>query len=402
MNTMRRGGQKQRSGFSTPNVDSEHVRKQHAERDRLNSEFDEMMARLGGGSTDSQSAGGAETKAPKAAAPAAEPATQHRGVTPEGTARVEDAPQRAMAIQGSSSPSPRPRVPGSIETDPVRADTERRMEEARARREFTCACVISTAQVLAHGVEACRFICVRPESPSLYADSQCIRCYGHGFTPSWLERRAEPAGAATNTPPPGVALANLERRAKHHRGSPPDGAREIPGFPTYFVTNAGEVYRGSLRLAEFETPGGLRAVRIVAADGTHTSRTVERLLHDVWGIGEKPKKRTRKIRTGRCPWLDGCSDPSAPIKNGTHRATPREIADFCAKHRHVLRVSPPQRDRHGIPHTLSYDVRISVGSRARAIATPGPIDGNAARLLLELIDSAGGIERVRELAGGAS
>jgi hypothetical protein len=91
---------RQRSGFSIPKIDSAHIAAQHAKRDAANDEF---MARMFG-STDSQSAGGAETKAPIATAPAVEPGTQHRGVTPEGTARVEDEPHEVMASKGVRLP----------------------------------------------------------------------------------------------------------------------------------------------------------------------------------------------------------------------------------------------------------------------------------------------------------
>jgi hypothetical protein len=305
----------------------------------------------------------------------------------------------------------RPVSPAPTGASGGKAELPRQSETGPADRgAFTCACVIDTDTARSLGVDACRFICVRPEKPSLYADSQCVQCLGHGSPPSWLQRETHPAtntslaqvrSALLRDREAEIAAANLERRSKS-RGPAPEGSRPIPGFPGFAITESGEAYRGPQRLAECETSGGLRAVQLVAADGTHTRRTVARLLHDVWGAGEKPKRTPRKIKLGRCPWLDGCEEDSAPIKNGETHATPRELIPFCAHHRHVLRMSRPERDRHGIPHTLTYANRVSIGSRARSLANAGPIDANAARLLLELVDSAGGIDRIRELAGGAS
>jgi hypothetical protein len=166
-----------------PKLDANHVARQ---RELLAAANDEFMARAFA-PEESQSAGGAETKAPSAAALAAEPATRHPGEQGEGARERKDSHTTKQGVTASES----------------------------------------AALTLA---------------------------------------RPGPTKFVRRPPPPPKPL--------------PSNARPIPGFDGYGITLGGTVYRGDRAISQ-STVCGKQRVQLVGPTG-YTSRTIERLLREVW------------------------------------------------------------------------------------------------------------------------
>lgn len=126
-----------------------------------------------------------------------------------------------------------------------------------------CTCVIDTAALEKLGVAGCRFMAIEY---SRFADSQCTKCLGTGRKRREREPRGPRARLGPASPPQSKEL--------------PPGARPLPDFPGYGITAGGTVFKGSREVSQSIVHGKKR-VQLKTADG-NTSRTIERLLFEVW------------------------------------------------------------------------------------------------------------------------
>ncbi len=116
------------------------------------------------------------------------------------------------------------------------------------------------------------------------------------------------------------------------------------------------------------------------------------------------RARTEPVPVGeRCVWrgvvpegmpADDCPLPQGAVVRGGARATHPALIPFCADHRHVMRSSPSARTRYGVPETVAYS-----SHKTRAGVAIPTIETRVAKLLVDLVATAGGWDRVREIAG---